>query len=145
MASCCAISSSVSAAREWTACLPDDDEDWESTMAECSLGLSCPCSKALLTGLMVPERLRVRMETPGVAEFSGSSAGCLPVSLSTMLTNTSMNSSSDGISSSLKWSHLVSSADLVAERHSNTDLVCVGDEPVQSASTDATILSHLSG
>src|SRR3954462_3771235 len=92
---------------------------------------------------MVPERLRVRMWTPRVAEFSGSSAGCLPVSLSTMLTDTSMNSSSDGIYSSLKRSRLVSSAELVAERRSNTDLVCVGDEQVQSASTDAMILSHL--
>src|SRR3954464_15052956 len=92
---------------------------------------------------MVPERLRVRMYTPGVAEFSGSNAGCLPVSLSTMLTDTSMNSSSDGISSSLKWSRLVSSAELVAERRSNTDLVWVGDEQVQSASTDVMILSHL--
>src|SRR3954462_908940 len=92
---------------------------------------------------MVPERLRVRMKTPRVAEFSGSNAGCLPVSLSTMLTDTSMNSSSDGISSLLKRSRLVSSAELVAERRSNTDLVCVGDEQVQSASTDAMILSHL--
>src|SRR3954468_22999829 len=92
---------------------------------------------------MVPERLRVRMKTLGVAEFSGSNTGCLPVSLSTMLTDTSMNSSSDGISSSLKRSRLVSSAELVAERHSNTDLVCVGDEQVQSTSTDAMILSHL--
>src|SRR3954462_2335056 len=83
------------------------------------------------------------MKTPGVAEFSGSDAGCLPVSLSTMLMDTSMNSSSDGISSSLKWSRLVSSAELVAEKRSNTDLVCVGDEQVQSASTDAMILSHL--
>src|SRR5438270_12663183 len=79
----------------------------------------------------------------GVAEFSGSSTGCLPVSLSTMLTDTSMNSSSDGISSSLKRRRLVSSAELVAERRSNTDLVCVGDEQVQSASTDAMILSHV--
>src|SRR5436189_5066722 len=92
---------------------------------------------------MVPERLRVRIYTPGVAEFSGSSAGCLPVSLSTMLTDTSMNSSSDGTSSSLKRRRLVSSAELVAERRSNTDLVGVGDEQVQSASTDAIILSHL--
>src|SRR3954465_6997686 len=92
---------------------------------------------------MVPERLRVPMNTPGVAEFSGSSAGCLPVSLSTMLTDTSMNSSSDSIPSSLKRRRLVSSAELVAERRSNTDLVCVGDEQVQSASTDAMILSHL--
>src|SRR3954466_7504433 len=92
---------------------------------------------------MVPEQLRVRMQTPGVAEFSGSSAGYLPVSLSTMLTDTSMNSSSDGISSSLKRSRLVSSAELVAERRSNTDLVCAGGEQVQSASTDAMILSHL--
>src|SRR5947208_7052356 len=92
---------------------------------------------------MVPERLRVRMKTPGVSEFSGSSAGCLPVSLSTMLTDTSMNSSSDGISSSLKRRCLISSAELVAERSSNTDLACVGDEQVQSASTDAVILSHL--
>src|SRR3954468_22703192 len=45
MASCCAISSGVSAVREWTVCPPDDDDDWESTMAECSLGFSCPCSK----------------------------------------------------------------------------------------------------
>src|SRR3954471_19633433 len=92
---------------------------------------------------MVPERLRVRMKTPGVAEFSGSSAGCFPVSLSTMLTDTSMNSSSDGTSSSLKRRRLVSSAELVAKMHSNTDLVCIGDEQVQSASTDAMILSHL--
>src|SRR5436190_24194040 len=92
---------------------------------------------------MVPERLRVHMKTSGVAEFSGSGAGCLPVSLSTMLTDTSMNSSSDGMSSSLKRRCLVSSAELVAERRSNTDLVCVGDEQVQSASTDAMILSHL--
>src|SRR3954469_7686826 len=92
---------------------------------------------------MVPERLRVRMKTLGVAEFSGSNAGCLPVSLSTMLTDTSMNSSSDGISSTLKWSRLVSSAGLVADRRSNTDLVCVDDEQVQSASIDAMILSHL--
>src|SRR3954464_6469325 len=92
---------------------------------------------------MVPERLRVRMSTPRVAEFSGSSAGYLPVSLSTMLTDTSMNSSSDGMSSSLIRRRLVSSAELVAERRSNTNLVCVGDEQVQSASTDAMILSHL--
>src|SRR3954463_15219260 len=92
---------------------------------------------------MVPERLRVRMKTPGVAEFSGFNAGCLPVSLSTMLTDTSMNSSSDGMSSSLKRRRLVSSAELVVERRSNTDLVCAGDEQVQSASTDAMILSHL--
>src|SRR3954465_10759495 len=92
---------------------------------------------------MVPEPLRVRMYTPGVAEFSGSSAGCLPVSLFTMLTDTSMNSSSDGISSSLKRRRLVSSAEVAAERRSNTDLVCVGDEQVQSVSTDAMILSHL--
>src|SRR3954469_3670871 len=92
---------------------------------------------------MVPERLRVRMKTPRVAEFSGSDAGCLPVSLSTMLTDTSMNSSSDGISSTLKWRRLLSSAELVADRSSNTDLVCVGDEQVQSVSTDAMILSHL--
>src|SRR3954466_7580950 len=92
---------------------------------------------------MVPEQLRVRMQTPGVAEFSGSNAGCLPVSLSTMLTDTSMNSSSDGTSSSLKRRRLVSPAELVAEMRSNTNLVCVGDEQVQSASTDAIILSHL--
>src|SRR3954471_2687728 len=54
-----------------------------------------------------------------------------------------MNSSSDGISSSLKRRRLVSSAELVAERCSNMDLVCVGDEQVQSASTDAMILLHL--
>src|SRR5438270_8041743 len=82
------------------------------------------------------------METPGVAEFSGSNAGCLPVSLSTMLMDTSMNSSSDGTSSSLKQRRLVSSVELVAEMRSNTDLVCVGDEQVQSASTDAIIRSH---
>src|SRR3954469_15998047 len=92
---------------------------------------------------MVSERLRVRMQTPGVAELSGSSAGCLPVSLSTMLTDTSMNSFSDGMSSSLKRRRLVSSAELVAEMCSNTDLVYVGDEQVQSASTDAMILSYL--
>src|SRR5436189_1709593 len=92
---------------------------------------------------MVPERLRVRMLTPGVVEFSGSSAGCLLVSLSTMLTDTSMNSSSDGTSLSLKRRRLVSSAELVAEMRSNMDLVCIGDEQVQSASTDAIILSHL--
>src|SRR4051812_4195251 len=92
---------------------------------------------------MVPERLRVRMWTPGVAEFSGSSAGCLPVSLSTMLTDTSINSSSDGMSSSLKRRRLVSSAELVSEMRSNTGLVCDGDEQVQSASTDAVILMHL--
>src|SRR3954470_24545139 len=92
---------------------------------------------------MVPERLRVRMYTPGVAEFSGSSAACLPVFLSTMLTDTSMNSYSDGMSSSLKRRRLVSLAELVAEMRSNTDLVCAGDEQVQSASTDAIILSHL--
>src|SRR5438270_5284281 len=79
----------------------------------------------------------------GVAEFSGSGANCLPVSLSTMLTDTSMNSSSDGMSSSLKRRRLGSSAKLVAEMRSNTDLVCVGDEHIQSASTDAMILSHL--
>src|SRR5436190_19377920 len=60
-----------------------------------------------------------------------------------MLTDTSVISSSDGISSSLKRRRLVSSAELVAERRSNTDLACVGDEQVQSASTDAMILSHL--
>src|SRR4051812_9863367 len=76
-------------------------------------------------------------------EFSGSSADCLPVSLSTMLTDTSMNLSSDGTSSLLKRRRLVSSAELVAEMRSNTDLVCVGDEQVQSTSTDAMILSHL--
>src|SRR3954471_3624299 len=92
---------------------------------------------------MGPERLRVRMQTPGVAEFSGSSAGCLPVSLSTMLTDTSMNSSSDSMTSSLKRRRLVSSVELVAEMRSNTDLVCIGDEQVQLASTDAMILSHL--
>src|SRR3954471_8285343 len=92
---------------------------------------------------MVPERLRVRMYIPGVAEFPGSGAGCLPESLSTMLTDTSMNSSSDGMSSSLKRRRLVSSVELVAERRSNTDLICVGDEQVQSASIDAMILSHL--
>src|SRR3954465_15322595 len=92
---------------------------------------------------MVPEQLWVRMYALGVAEFSGSSAGCLPESLSTMLTDTSMNSSSDGMSSSLKRRRLVNSAELVAEMRSNTDLVCVGDEQVKSASTDATILSHL--
>src|SRR3954468_16788128 len=83
------------------------------------------------------------MKIPGVAEFSGSSVGCLLVSLSTMLTDTSMNSSSDGMSSSLKRRRLVSSAELVAEMRSNTDLVCVGDQQVQSASTDTMILSHL--
>src|SRR5204862_668955 len=65
------------------------------------------------------------------------------MSLSTMLTDTSMNSSSDGMSSSLKRRLLVSSAELVAEMRSNMDLVCVGDEQVQSASTDTMILSHL--
>src|SRR3954466_2830227 len=49
-----------------------------------------------------------------------------------MLKDTSMNSSSDGTSSSLKRRCLVSSAELVAEIRSNTDLVCVGDEQVQS-------------
>src|SRR3954470_23342399 len=93
--------------------------------------------------LMVPERLRVRMWTPEVVEFSGSSAGCLPVSLSTMLTDTSMNSSSDGTSSSLKRSCFVSSEELLAKMRLNTDLVRAGDEQVQSASTDAMILSHL--
>src|SRR5436189_2042617 len=92
---------------------------------------------------MVPERLRVRMYTPGVAGFSGSSAGCLPMSLSSMLTDTSMNSSSDGTSSSLKQSRFVSSVELLAEMRSNMDLVCAGDEQVQSASTDAIILSYL--
>src|SRR3954470_9562618 len=82
------------------------------------------------------------MYTPGVAEFSGSSAGCLPVALSTMLTDTSMNSSSDGTSLSLKWRRLVNSAELVAEMRSNTDLVCVGEKQVQSASTNAIIRSH---
>src|SRR4051812_47526654 len=65
------------------------------------------------------------------------------MSLFTMLTDTSMNSSSNGTSSSLKRRCLVSSAELVAEMRSNMDLVCVGDEQVQSASTDAMILSHL--
>src|SRR4051812_15396362 len=60
-----------------------------------------------------------------------------------MLTDTSMNSSSDDMSSSLKRRRLVSSAELVAERRSNMDLVCVGNEQVQSASTDVMILSHL--
>src|SRR3954465_377442 len=92
---------------------------------------------------MVPEQLWVRMYALGVAEFSGSSADCLPESLSTMLTDTSMNSSSDGMSSSLKRRRLVSSAELVAEMRSNTDLARVGDEQVQSASTDAMILSQL--
>src|SRR3954462_11888784 len=91
---------------------------------------------------MVPERLRVPMSTPGVPEFSGSSVGCLPVSLSTMLTDTSMNSSSDGTSSSLKQRRLVNSAELEAEIRSTTDLVCVDDEQVQSASTDAIIRLH---
>src|SRR3954468_8970497 len=83
------------------------------------------------------------MYTPGVAEFSGSSAGCLPVSLSTMLTDTCMNSSLNGTSSSLKRRRLVNSAELEAEMRSNKDLVCVGDEQAQSASTGAIILSHL--
>src|SRR4051812_19986199 len=60
-----------------------------------------------------------------------------------MLADTSMNSSSDGTSSSLKQRLLVCSAELVAEMRSNRDLVCVGDEQMQSASTDAMILSHL--
>src|SRR4051812_14305471 len=42
------------------------------------------------------------------------------------------------------WSyHGTQTVDLVAEMRSNTDLVCDGDEQVQSASTDAMILSHL--
>src|SRR3954468_1533838 len=82
------------------------------------------------------------MYTPGVVEFSGSSAGCLPVSLSTMLTYTSGNSSSDGTSSLWKRRRLASLAELEAETRSNTDLVCTGDEQVQSASTDAMIRSH---
>src|SRR4051812_35449748 len=60
-----------------------------------------------------------------------------------MLTDTSMNSSSDVTSLSLKRRCLVSSAELVAEMRSNTDLVCAGDEQVQSASTNAIMLSHL--
>src|SRR3954465_14383766 len=91
---------------------------------------------------MVPERLQVPMYTPGVAEFSGSSAGCLPVSLSTMLTDTSGNSSSDGISSLWKRRRLANLTELEAEIRSNTDLVCAGDEQVQSTSTDAMIRSH---
>src|SRR4051812_26338206 len=60
-----------------------------------------------------------------------------------MLTDTSMNSSSDDTSSSLKQRRLVNSAELVAEMRSNMDLVCVGNKQVQSASTDSIILSHL--
>src|SRR4051812_12916059 len=60
-----------------------------------------------------------------------------------MLTDTSMNLSSDGMSSSLKRSRLVSLAELVAEMRSNTNFVCAGNEQVQSASMDAMILSHL--
>src|SRR3954470_14476908 len=82
------------------------------------------------------------MYTPGVAEFSGSSAGCLPVSLSTMLTDTSGNSSSDGTSSLWKRRRFANLTELEADIRLNTDLVCVGDEQVQSASTDAMIRSH---
>src|SRR4051812_43069041 len=82
------------------------------------------------------------MYTPGVAEFSGSSTGCLPVSLSTILTDTSKNSSSDGTSSLWKRRSFANLTKLEADIRSNTDLVCAGDEQVQSASTDVIILSH---
>src|SRR3954470_13531395 len=77
-----------------------------------------------------------------MTEFSSSSAGCLPISLSTILTDTSGNSSSDGTSSLWKRRRLANLTELEAEIRANTNLVCAGDEQVQSVNTYAMIRSH---
>src|SRR3954470_6895303 len=77
------------------------------------------------------------MYTPGVAEFSGSDAGCLPISLSAMLTDTSGYSSSTVVSSLLKRSRLANLEELELDMCSKTDLAFADNEHVQSSKADA--------
>ena len=79
------------------------------------------------------------MYTPGVAEFSGSDAGCFPVSLSTMLMDTSGYSSIEVASSLLKRNWLASLEELELVMRSNSDLALAGGGHVQSSGVDAMI------
>src|SRR4051812_31853527 len=79
------------------------------------------------------------MYTPGVAEFSGSDAGCLPVTLSTMLTDTSGYSSIEVASSMLKRSCLANLGKLELDMCSNSDLALAGGGHVQSSGADVMI------
>src|SRR3954470_14693194 len=96
-------------------------------------------------GRMAPERLRVPMYTPGVAEFSGSDAGCFPVSLSTMLTDTSGYSSIEVASSFLKQSCLANLEELELDLCSVIDLAFAGGRHVQSSGADASLLCQCGG
>src|SRR4051812_41773606 len=79
------------------------------------------------------------MYTPGVAEFSGSDTGCLPVSLSTMLTDTSGYSSSEVVLPLLKRNCLADLKELELDICSNTDLAFAGDKHVLLRRADALI------
>src|SRR5436189_3913266 len=79
------------------------------------------------------------MYTPGVAEFSGSDAGCFPVSLSTMLTDTSGYSSTEVASSLLKRSCLANLEELELDVCSVIDLAFAGGRQVRSSGADAMI------
>src|SRR3954471_5966835 len=79
------------------------------------------------------------MYTPGVAEFSGSDAGCFPVSLSTILTDTSGYSSIEVASSFQKRSCLANLEELELDVCSVIDLAFTGGRHVQSSGADAMI------
>src|SRR3954465_13011460 len=79
------------------------------------------------------------MYTPGVAEFSGSDVGCFPVSLSTMLTDTSGYSSIEVASSFLKRSCLANLEELELDVCYVIDLTFAGGRHVQSSGADAMI------
>src|SRR3954470_10368354 len=90
-------------------------------------------------GRTAPERLRVPMYTLEVVEFSGSDAGCLPVSLSTMLTDTSGYSSTEVASSLLKRSRLANLEELELDVCSVIDLAFAGGRHVWSSGADVMI------
>src|SRR4051812_9957891 len=79
------------------------------------------------------------MYTPGVAEFSGSNAGCFLVSLSTMLTDTSGYSSIEVASSFLKRSCLANLKELELDESLIMDLAFTGGIHVQSSGANAMI------
>src|SRR3954462_8124782 len=90
-------------------------------------------------GRTASERLRVPMYPPGVAEFSRSDARCFPVSLSTMLTDTSGYTSIEVAASFLKRSCLANLEELELDVCSVIDLAFAGGRHVQSSGADAMI------
>src|SRR3954464_8699614 len=79
------------------------------------------------------------MYTPGVAEFSGSDAGCFLISFSTMLMDTSGYSSIEVASSFLKRSCMANLEELELDRCSVIDLAFAGGRHVQFSGADAMI------